>query len=553
MSTATPPAAGEGSASEPGAIPGSGRPRALRRRPLLVALGACLFGGVVSLATLPPGLGSDSWAWLVWGRELLHGGLDPTNGPSWKPLPVLLTTPLVLAGEGAPVLWAVVARAGALLALVFAYRVAARAAGRVAGAFAVLALIATDLLDLAASGDSEPLAAAFLLWGLERHLEGRRSQALLLLALAALGRPEAWVLLVAYGAFVCTRDRRLAPGALAAAFVPPLLWLGPPWLATGDPLSAGERANRVTEASLATASFPALAVVATVVGLAGLPVVVAALVGAAAALTGGRRRRGRGPSIGLEAGNGAPPRSAEAAHGERDAAPGAGRARVSLARDAPTIGCALGAGALVWVALVACLTQAGFTGNERYLFPPVAALCVLAGIGAGAIVHALTGGQPRREVLAALALLVLAAPFGLVRARDALGYRAEAAERAATIAGLQRVVARAGGARRVIACGSPAVARPGTQGTLAWDLGVPLSAVARAWPPDPRVEVRSPAAVFSRTERRFDVLSVRGMLAPGHVAAPLPWRSQGWRTFAVAPGPVAARAAAARCTGRSPR
>ena len=32
----------------------------------------------------------DPWAWLIWGRELLHGGLETAAGPSWKPLPVLI-------------------------------------------------------------------------------------------------------------------------------------------------------------------------------------------------------------------------------------------------------------------------------------------------------------------------------------------------------------------------------------------------------------------------------------------------------------------------------
>ena len=513
MTAAAPHAGGQTRGGSPAASGRTGR--SLARSPLLTAVG-CVAGGALSLLVLPPGLGSDTWAWLVWGREVLGLALDPTNGPSWKPLPVLFTTPLALAGDAAPVLWTVVARAGVLLALAFAYRVAARAAGPLAGAFGVLALLATDLVDLAASGDSEPLATAFLLWALERHLEGRRGQALALLALAALGRPEAWVILVAYAAFAVGRERRLLPVAAVSAIVPPLLWLGPPWLATGDPLSAGERANRVTEASLATADVPALAVAAKTVELAGLPVLVAALGAVCAVLVPAVRRRF--PAL----------------------ADGGARTPVL----------ALAGGMLAWVALVAALTQAGFTGNERYLFPAVAAVCALGGAGAGIAVRAMGGGRRWRTAAAALAVLLIAAPFGLSRAREALGYRAEASERARTIAGLGEALARAGGRDRVLACGSPAVTRPGTQGTLAWALGVPLSAVARTWPPDPRLELRPPALVFSRTERRFDLLAARGMLAPGLVAEPLPWRAQRWRTFSVADGTGAARAAAARCRAR---
>ena len=32
----------------------------------------------------------DPWAWIVWGREILHLDLSTVDGPSWKPLPVLL-------------------------------------------------------------------------------------------------------------------------------------------------------------------------------------------------------------------------------------------------------------------------------------------------------------------------------------------------------------------------------------------------------------------------------------------------------------------------------
>jgi hypothetical protein len=554
VSTAPPPARGERSGPPPGATPerhGAASadrrplargPRALRDRPYAALVAACLAGGALSLLVLPAGIGSDAWAWLVWGRELVELGLDPTNGPSWKPLPVVLTTPLALLGDAAPLVWSVVARAGALLAVAFCFRLGARIGGPVAAWLAALGLLTTDLVDYAASADSEPLAAALLLGALERHLDGRRAQALVLLALAALGRPEAWVLLALYAGLLAVREPRLRSPAVAALILPPALWLGPPWLATGDPLSAGTRANRVTEASLATADVPALAVLGRAAELAPLPVFAGALVATAAAVVAATARRS---VAGLE-----------------------------LDRSArPTL--VLAGGAALWVALVAALTQAGFTGNERYLFPAIAALCVLGGVGASVIVHAV-GGAPRgatvegpaprsaavgsgpgladsgasraRTAAAVLVLLLLAAPFGLARAREIAGFRAEAAERARTIAGLEAAVARAGGRARVLGCGAPAVTRPGTQGTLAWELAAPLSAVARSWPPDPRLELDPPSVVFSRAERRFDLLRREGMLAAGLEPAALTSRAGGWQVFLVrAPGgavPVACRAAA---------
>src|SRR6185503_4622828 len=46
----------------------------------------------------------DPWAWLIWGREVAHLDLDTQYGPSWKPLPVLLTTPFALVPGAAPAL-----------------------------------------------------------------------------------------------------------------------------------------------------------------------------------------------------------------------------------------------------------------------------------------------------------------------------------------------------------------------------------------------------------------------------------------------------------------
>ena len=87
----------------------------------------------------------DPWAWLIWGREVLHGDLVTTTGPSWKPFPVLFTTPFAVLGDaGAPLAWLVVARAGGLLAIAMAYRLGRRLAGPVAGIVAAGALTLAD-------------------------------------------------------------------------------------------------------------------------------------------------------------------------------------------------------------------------------------------------------------------------------------------------------------------------------------------------------------------------------------------------------------------------
>src|SRR4029078_11190980 len=121
----------------------------------------------------------DPSACLICGREILHGDLQTTGGPSWKPFPVLFTTPFALLGDtGPPPAWRVVARAGGLLAVAMAYRLGRRLAGTVAGTIAAIALILCDgfAFDVA-RGNSEGILVAVCLWAIERHLDGRRVDA----------------------------------------------------------------------------------------------------------------------------------------------------------------------------------------------------------------------------------------------------------------------------------------------------------------------------------------------------------------------------------------
>ena len=203
----------------------------------------------------------DPWAWIIWGREITQWDLVTTNGPSWKPLPVLFTTPFALFGDdGAPALWLLVARAGGLLAFAMAYRLGARLAGPWAGAIAAVALVLSDeFIFNFARGNSEGMLVALVLWAVERHLDGRCSQAFLLgfarraaaargvavlgpvRALAAVPRPQP-------GA---RRRSCSAPGALAL-----VLWFLPEYLGSGDWLRAASRARDPNPDSAAFADSP---------------------------------------------------------------------------------------------------------------------------------------------------------------------------------------------------------------------------------------------------------------------------------------------------------
>ena len=113
-------------------------------RPWKALVLACL--GLAALSLLGPSEPTyDPWAWIIWGRQITELDLSTTSGPSWKPLPVLFTTPFALFGDAAaPNLWLLIARAGGLLAIAMAYRLGSRLGGRAAGAIAGASLLLAD-------------------------------------------------------------------------------------------------------------------------------------------------------------------------------------------------------------------------------------------------------------------------------------------------------------------------------------------------------------------------------------------------------------------------
>src|SRR5918998_3124297 len=176
----------------------------------------CLALAVISLLA-PSAPSYDPWAWIVWGREVALLQLDTTGGPSWKPLPVVFTAvfaPLDALGGGVPpALWLVVARTGALLSIVLAFKVTRRLAGPgrwtgiAAGSIAALTLcFAPQWLRYAAHGNEVPMAVALMLWGVDRHLDGRRAGALVAVFLACLLRPEVFPFLAIYAAWLWRAD-----------------------------------------------------------------------------------------------------------------------------------------------------------------------------------------------------------------------------------------------------------------------------------------------------------------------------------------------------------
>ncbi|MDQ5835013.1 MAG: hypothetical protein M3550_18515 [Actinomycetota bacterium] len=401
-----------------------------------VLAGACLALAALSLLA-PSQLSYDPLAWVVWGREIAHFGLDTAGGPSWKPLPVVFTALVAPIGELdrdlPPALWMVVARAGTLLALAMAFRLASRLAGAgltgaVGGAVAATALFLTpDWFQFAAHGSEAPLAVALMLWGIERHLDGRPEHALVLGFLACLLRPELVPFLGLYGLWAWWARpglRRLVAGTLV---VLPLAWVVPEWIGSGNPLDGGRQAQSEPVWSLSLAEQPWLRALERIHNHAGVAVEVLMAVAVLGALV---------------------------------------RRRWAVL--------ALAAAALAEAALFVAMTEGGFSGNPRYVLPAVALSCVLAGVGAAALLD--TGPRPAGAALAAAGLVFLGVPFVEARAERLSREAREVGIRMKVHRDLSRAVASAGGSSAVAALG-PATANRALHSRLAWELGVPMGAV----------------------------------------------------------------------------
>lgn len=447
------------------------RPR--RTSGLVVA--ACAGIAVVSLA-LPATLAFDPWAWLVWGREVGQLGLDTTGGPSWKPLPVLATTFVSMAGDLAPALWLVAARTAGLLALAGAFRLAARVAGPAAGALAAGLLVLTPdggprFLRLVAEGHTAPFTAALCLWAVDRHLAGRHGQALVLVTACALDRPEAWPFLCLYAVWLWRKQpERRALVALALAVVP-VLWFGGDWWGSGDPWHGADAAQVVASG------------VADRLGLAwthaAKVVVLPAWIAAAVALVTAWRR------------------------GER-------------------MLLAMGAAAVGWLALVCAMSVGlGYAALSRFMLPAAAFLCVLAAVGLVRLVAAVPRGAPRVACVALV--LAVSLPPVVTRAlslrvvADGVTWRQHLEEQ------FDLALDRAGGPAAVLRCGRVAVSQSEVpRVALAWKLDVPLHRIERRLP-------RGAGIAFVRAGGREDTRL--GAQPPSEVT--LLARSNEWAVYAI--------------------
>ena len=312
---------------------------------------ASLVLGFLSLL-LPSAPTYDPIAWLIWGREIAHLDLSTVHGPSWKPLPVIVTTLTAPLGEASIYMWVAVARAGAIAAILLSGVLAARLANRTAGVLAAVALAAMPWwLRNGAMGNSEGIMVALVLGTALCHLQGRKGWAFTLAIGAGLLRPEAWPFLGLYALLLLWEDRTRLKWIAGGLAVLPVLWFAPEYWGSGNALRASERARdprrtvppspttRRSRSSRARSNWrPSLR-------------------------RSSRSWRSRWPAW-----------SSRARRGRRRPAPERRSAIAVLV---------LGTIAVAWIGLVAVMTARGFSGNPRYLMVPAALLIVLGAVGAG--------------------------------------------------------------------------------------------------------------------------------------------------------------------------
>lgn len=450
-----------------------------RPRGALLLVGGSLLIAALTLL-LPSAPTYDPWSWIIWGREIAHLDLVTTEGPSWKPLPVIFTTVFSLFGSWSPDLWLVIARAGAIASIFLAFRVTRRLGGGVVGGVVAAAAlgIAPWWIRNAALGNSEGLIVAFLLATIDRHLAGDRRAAFLLAACAGLLRPEAWPFLGLYGLFLMV-TRSLSWKLVIGTGVGVLaLWLLPEWWGSGDLLRAAHRAKNVNAGAPTYADNPAKAVVEDAGDMLTGPLMVGLV---AAAIM------------------------------------------VMVQRSKPIAWVI--AMAIAWLGLVAYMTQDGFSGNQRYLIAPVALLIVLGATGAGWIVHSVLGRLgtvgARTAVVAAVAAVAgvgfMAPSFQrLDPTFTGLKYQASLADQ------LPGLIAQAGGAEALKRCGNPYTG-PFLVPVVAWNLRVHTQQVQLA-PQRPAVVFRVKTTEFTRGATP----SLRGVGDAGRTLA----TSDKWRIVA---------------------
>ena len=208
-----------------------------------VAFGLLCLAFAIGFFVYPTYPNYDSYYSLLWGQEILDltkPGFEGFRVPTEHPLAIALGAVLSLFGESGDRLFIAVILASFLWLIWGVYRLGQVAfTPLVGGIAAVLVLTRFDFGVLAARGYIDIPYMALVMWAavLEARQPRRGTAVLVLLALAGMLRPEAWVLAGLYWLWVAWRAtwrQRFLYAGLAA--LGPLVWTVTDFVVTGDPL-----------------------------------------------------------------------------------------------------------------------------------------------------------------------------------------------------------------------------------------------------------------------------------------------------------------------------
>jgi hypothetical protein len=297
-----------------------------------------------------------------------------------------------------------------------------------------------DYMHFVLSYQSDPMIVALCLGAIDCHLSGRRRVALVLAALASLGRPEVWPFAGFYALWLARDEpstRALVAGVLVVVLA---LWFGIPALTAKSFFIAGSNA---LGSGRALHSNKVFGTIDRFLDLHETAIQLIALIGVAYAVLR--------------------------------------RERVTLS---------LAAAAVVWVVVEIAFALHGWPGLPRYLFEPAAVMVVLGGVGVGRLLagpprlpradRAAAGHLRSASTWLGVALVIVAVaglvPAAISRLRLERTDLRQQRLRTDQINRLASTISLAGGAARVRGCGEP-LTRLEYQTILAWQLHVNVARV----------------------------------------------------------------------------
>jgi hypothetical protein len=226
----------------------------LTRRGPAVVLALLIVAVAVGTFVYPTYPNYDSYYSLIWGRELLHAHLptfDVYRAPTEHPLALVFGAALALLGRGGDRVMVLATMASLVVLAMGMYRLGRAAFTPVVGLIAgALLLTRFDFPFLAARAYIDIPYLAFVVWAaaLEVERPRRGMPVLVLLFLASLMRPEAWLIAGLYVLWIGWRapwPDRIRYAAVAAAG--PLIWVAVDTIATGHPLFSLTHTNGLAE------------------------------------------------------------------------------------------------------------------------------------------------------------------------------------------------------------------------------------------------------------------------------------------------------------------